>query len=59
MFQSRVTVGGQNVPARDLLAQTLSPMELKLSWHLYYDGDSKSYALNLLPAAKASQQAAN
>jgi len=60
MLQSKVTVGGQNIPARALLAQTLSALEVKLYWHLYYDADTKLYVLNLLPVRKANTtQAAN
>jgi hypothetical protein len=54
MLQSTVTVGGQNVPARTLLMQTLSGLRWKLSWHLYYDADTKSYALNLLHVKTAT-----
>ena len=56
--QPRVTVGGQNVPARILLLQTLSAAKMKLYWHLYYDNDVKSYALNLLPLMKVEYDAA-
>ncbi len=52
--QAQVTVGGQNVPARVLLLQTLSAANVKLYWHLYYDNDAKMYALNVLPLMKAN-----
>jgi hypothetical protein len=55
--QPKVTVGGQNVPARILLLQTLSAAKMKLYSHLYYDNDDKSYALNLLPVTKAEYDA--
>jgi hypothetical protein len=57
MFQSKVTIGGQNIPARALLVQTLSATKMKLYWHLYYDNDVKSYALNVLPLMKATYDA--
>ncbi|HKV23800.1 MAG TPA: hypothetical protein VJN93_04350 [Candidatus Acidoferrum sp.] len=56
--QSTVTVGGDNLPARDLLSQALSAAKGKLYWHLYYDPDGKTYALNLLQLRKASYDAA-
>jgi hypothetical protein len=52
--QAHAAVGGQNVPARVLLLQTLSAANAKLYWHLYYDNDAKMYALNVLPLMKAN-----
>ena len=48
LARSQVTVGGQNVPARVLLLQTLSAARLKLYWRLYYDHDVNMYGFNLL-----------
>lgn len=58
LHQAQVTVGGENVPARVLLLQTLSAAKVKLYWHLYYDNDVKMYALNVLPLMKANYDAA-
>ena len=57
LFQSQVTVGGQNIPARVLLVQTLSATDGKLDWHLYYDNDVKTYVFNVLPLMKATYDA--
>jgi hypothetical protein len=60
MLESNVTIGGQNIPARTLLAQTLSALDFKLFWHLYYDADTKMYFLNVGTVRKvAPAQAAN
>jgi hypothetical protein len=48
LAHSQVTVGGQNIPARVLLLQTLSAAKLKLYWRLYYDHDVKMYGFSLL-----------
>jgi hypothetical protein len=53
LAQSQVTVGGQNIPARVLLLQTLSAARMKLYWRLYYDHDIKTYGFSLLPLPKA------
>jgi hypothetical protein len=57
MAQAQVTVGGQDVPARELLLQTLSAAKLNLYWRLYYDHDVKSYGFSLLPLMKATYDA--
>jgi len=57
LAQSQVTVGGQNIPARVLLLQTLSATKMKLCWHLYYDNDVQMYGFNLLPLMKAKYDA--
>jgi len=57
LAQSQVTVGGQNVPARVLLLQTLSAAKLKFSWRLYYDNDVRMYGFNLLPLVLANYDA--
>ncbi len=54
LVRTEVTVGGQDVPARTLLLQTLSLIKTKLYWHLLYDNDVTTYALNLLPLRKAT-----
>lgn len=46
--QTTVTVGGDNIPARTLLLQTLAPTKRRLVWQLLYDADPRMYALNLL-----------
>jgi hypothetical protein len=57
LVRTEVTVGGQNVPARTLLLQTLSLIKTKLYWLLPYDNDVKTYAFNLLPLRKATYDA--
>jgi len=57
LAQSQVTVGGQNIPARVLLLQTLSATKVKLYWRLYYDRDVKMYGFSLLPLMKANYDA--
>ncbi len=56
LAQSQVTVGGSNVPARDLLLQTIDQIKsVKLVWELL--GDSSSFYLSLLPVQKAHYDA--
>jgi hypothetical protein len=57
LVQSQVTVGGQNVPARVLLLQTLSAAKTKVYWRLYYDHNVKMYGFSLLPLARANYDA--
>ena len=57
LAQSQVKVGGQNIPARVLLLQTLSATKMKLYWRLYYDHDVKMYGFSLLPLMKANYDA--
>jgi hypothetical protein len=54
LAESQVTVGGQNVPARILLLQTLSAAKLKFAWRLYYDNDVRMYGFNLTPLLRAN-----
>jgi hypothetical protein len=57
LVRTEVTVGGQNIPARALLLQTLSLIKTTLYWRLYYDNDVKTYAFSLLPLRKATNDA--
>src|SRR5256885_1665504 len=57
LAQSQVTVGGQDIPTRVLLLQTLSAVKMKLYWRLYYDHDVKMYGFSLLPLMKANYDA--
>ena len=52
LAHSQVTVGGQNIPARILLLQTLSAAKVKLYWRLYYDHDVNMYGFSLLSLMK-------
>jgi len=54
LHQTQVTVGGENIPARTLLLQTLSAAKIKLYWDLYYDHDVNGYAFSVLPLVKAN-----
>jgi hypothetical protein len=57
LVRTEVTVGGQNIPARALLLQTLSLIKTTLYWRLYYDNDVKTYAFSLLPLKKVTNDA--
>jgi hypothetical protein len=57
LLLTKVSLGGQNVPARSLLLQTLSVAKIKLYWHLYYDNDVRMYALNVRPLKRANYDA--
>lgn len=50
LIQSRVTVGGENVPARALLLQVLAQTRRPQIWALFYEADSKTYALGVSTA---------
>lgn len=47
MKSRMVSIGGKKLPARELLASTLSATGRQINWRLLYDPDSKSYVLNL------------
>ncbi|MGB2591878.1 MAG: hypothetical protein WA853_15245 [Candidatus Acidiferrum sp.] len=57
LARSQVTVGGENIPARVLLQQTLSEAKMKEYWRLYYDHDVRMYGFSLLPLMKAHYDA--
>jgi len=57
LHQTQVTVGGENIPARTLLLQTLSAAKVKLYWDLYYDHDVNRYAFSVLPLLRANYDA--
>jgi hypothetical protein len=58
LLQSQVTVGGNDVPARDLLLQTIDQIKLmKLAWDFLYDADGKAYYLNFGPVERVSNDA--
>lgn len=59
LAQTRLTLGGENIPARKLLAQTLAATNSSLVWHLYYDHDVHKYALNVLPVSALSRPPTN
>jgi hypothetical protein len=46
LFQSQVTLGGENVPARTLLLQAFAATKRELVWVLYYDANQPSYGLS-------------
>lgn len=48
LTQSRVNVGGRNVPARAILLQTLTQLDNpSLVWRLNWDATTRAYYLNL------------
>lgn len=53
LSNSKVTIGGDNIPARVLLLQTLSSAKRKLYWDLLYDHDVNTYAFNVVPLRQA------
>jgi len=55
LFQSQVTVGGENVTARSLLLKTFDATKRPLIWSLLYDADAKIYFLNLSVASRATR----
>ena len=57
LMRTQVSIGGQSVPARVLLLRTLSAVQAKLYWHLYYDHDARWYALNVAPLRQAEYDA--
>lgn len=50
---TRVTVGGERVPARELLEQALGGTNRPLQYDLLYDADIPAYGLNLSVASRA------
>ena len=54
LIQSRVTVGGANVPARSLMLQLVAGVKsVRLVWDLQYAADTPGYVLHLLIAQRA------
>lgn len=51
LAQSSVTVSGDTLPARKVLADICDSANVELMWGLLYDFDSNSYFLNLQPRA--------
>ncbi len=51
--QTKATVGGDNVPARTFLLQTLAGTRHRMVWYFLYDADAQIYALNVIPAQRA------
>ena len=50
---AQVTVGGNNVSARNLLLQTVAATQSALEWRLLYDPRGKTFYLSLIPAQRA------
>ncbi len=48
LIQSQVTIGGENISARNLLLQTLTGTKRTTVWQLLYDADSQTYYLSVL-----------
>ncbi|MGH9327978.1 MAG: hypothetical protein ACRD2B_15015 [Terriglobia bacterium] len=51
LFQSTITVGATNLPARSLLIEFYQALRVKMVWDLWFLPDLQSYALNLREAA--------
>ncbi len=51
LLQSQVTIGGNDLPARVLLLQTLKATKRPLLWQLLYDANQPFYGLNISIAA--------
>lgn len=52
LMQSQVSVGGENLPARTLLLQTLNATKRPVHWRLLYNADRPMYFLNLAIATR-------
>ena len=52
-MQSEVEIGGDNVPAKTLLVQTVSRMQGVRLWRLLYDADVQDYVLSFRDEAKS------
>lgn len=64
--QTRMTVGGDNLTARELFAQVAAATRLRTIWLLLYDADAGCYFINMdiamevmAPAHPSSSQCAN
>jgi hypothetical protein len=53
LSQSQVTVGGEGLPARTLLLQTLKATNRSFVWALLYDADNTTYFLNVAIATRS------
>jgi len=52
LAKSQVEVGGENVPARQLLADTLDQTKRLLVWEALYEADTNTYFINIVPAVR-------
>jgi hypothetical protein len=57
LMNSEVTVGGENVPARDLVIQTLNATQRPQYWRFLYDPGARIYALNIHTVARLVRDA--
>jgi hypothetical protein len=56
MLRHRVTLGGTDVSARELLARALLSTGLKLTWRILYSPGQRLYALNILSSTRTPGQ---
>ena len=56
LYDSTVSVGGTNLPARDLLVQFSEALPMPVTWRLLWDATLETYYLNLVPVARASSE---
>ena len=55
LYPSRVTAGGANIRARDLLLQTLNATQYAMDWQLLFDAGGRAYYLSILGASRVIQ----
>lgn len=52
---TQATVGGEKVPARELLRQALAGTKLPIQYDLFFNSDVPVYVLNVSPAVRAEE----
>jgi hypothetical protein len=52
-LNAKVTIGGNNIPARKLLSEICASSSLKLHWDLIYDPTAPEYLLSIEPVVRA------
>jgi hypothetical protein len=45
----KITIGGTNIPARDLLLQALKALGVRARWEMRYGADSRTFVVNIAP----------
>lgn len=50
--QSQVSIGGSDVPARNLLMELFEAMQVKMSWDLWWEPNMQTFLLRLRPAVR-------
>jgi hypothetical protein len=58
LFNTEVEVGGDDIPARDLLIQVLAASKRPLIWRMFYDADMRIYFVNIEFASQIEEDSA-